>query len=186
MPRYPRARGHNTNGPLKSPMPRAKSKKALTHRKPGRPKGARNKKPNPKYLQAIEMIDNLVDEGKPIILKDIAQAVGLHREALSRAVYREDIAARFAAKARQKLGGVAMLRAASRMNSLIDAQSENLQFEASRHVLAIAGIKPRDSNSSGAGRVSVVFNLSHAQPGLVNVTPAMQIEQVKARDDGTE
>lgn len=168
-------------------MPRAKRfPKLKSHLRPGRPKGARNRKLNPKVERAIEIIEDCIDKGQDIVIANIAQAVGLQRQALSKAVHREDIAARFAAKARSKLGGATMLRAASRMSRLIDAESENLQFEASRHVLAIAGIKPRDSTSAGAGRVSVVFNLSHAQPGLVNVTPAMQIEQVKTRDDGTE
>lgn len=35
-----------------------------------------------------------------------------------------------------------MMRASARLNELVDAGSEHVSFEASKHVLAIAGIKP--------------------------------------------
>lgn len=68
------------------------------------------------------------------------------------------------------LGGGTVLRAAARMNSLLTAESEYVQLDASKHVLAIAGIKPKEQGAAGGGRVSVTFNLQHARPAI-DVTP---------------
>ncbi len=35
-----------------------------------------------------------------------------------------------------------MMRASARLNQLVDAESEHVSFDATKHVLALAGIKP--------------------------------------------
>jgi len=70
-----------------------------------------------------------------------AEKVGLSRERLSRALSEPHIA-EFVRTRAAKIVGLASGRAAARLAELIDSGSEHVSFDASKHVLAIAGIKP--------------------------------------------
>jgi predicted DNA-binding protein (UPF0251 family) len=161
-------------------MPRSKRNKG------GRPKGARNKQLNPKVEKAVDLIEAAALKGENLTITDAAKQVGLRRESLSRMLHRDDIAARALQRGREMLGGATVIRAAAQIHKLIKADSEYVQLDASKHVLAIAGIKPKEQGGGGSGKVSVTFNLQHIRPGLVDVTPAVQIEHSKPDDDDAQ
>jgi hypothetical protein len=79
--------------------------------------------------------------GREKTITAAAEKVGLSRERLSRALSEPHIAEHLRTSA-AKVVGLASGRAAARLAELIDAGSEHVSFDASKHVLAIAGIKP--------------------------------------------
>ena len=70
-----------------------------------------------------------------------AEQVGLSREHLSRELSRPHIVEHLRTRAARTVA-IASGRASARMTELIDSDSEHVSFDASRHVLATAGIKP--------------------------------------------
>jgi hypothetical protein len=70
-----------------------------------------------------------------------AQRVGVTREWLSRLLQRSHVQVFIERKSRENLHR-GMLRASNRVLELVDAESEHVSLDASKHVLAIAGIKP--------------------------------------------
>jgi hypothetical protein len=74
---------------------------------------------------------------------DAAAKAGLHESYLSRAMKRPDVQALKDEMTREALGRAA-LRGAHRLEELVDADSEHVSFDASRHALAVAGYKPAD------------------------------------------
>ena len=111
-----------------------------------------------------EAID-LLAQGRVKTITAAAKSVGLTRERLSRALGEPHIAEHV----RQKAGRtVAMgaLRAAAREVQLIDAKSEHVSHDASKHVLAIAGIKPAaDPNVNLNVSVKAGYILDLREPG---------------------
>ena len=135
-------------------------------RKPaGRPKGARNKRLNPRVLRAIELIAH----GDPVTgnhlsKTEAASIVGMRRESLSRALQRENYVARVLERARAVAGPEAALEAALTLRELqANAKSEYVKAEIALKVLAINGIKPREQGAAAGGGVTVNLILKHVQ-----------------------
>ena len=82
-----------------------------------------------------EAITELV-HGRVRTITEAAEKVGLSRERLSRALSEPHIAEYLRTKA-ARVVGLASGRAAARLTELIDANSEHVAFDASRHVLAV-------------------------------------------------
>lgn len=76
-----------------------------------------------------------------------AEQVGLSREHLSRMINRPHVQV-FIAEERRRTIAQASLRAAGRLSELIDAESEHVSLDASKHVLAIEGISPKQQGIS--------------------------------------
>jgi hypothetical protein len=79
--------------------------------------------------------------GRAKTITAAAEKVGLSRERLSRALSEPHIADYLRTRA-ARVVGLASGRAAARLSELVDAGSEHVSFDASKHILAIAGIKP--------------------------------------------
>lgn len=108
---------------------------------------------------AVTARNTTKEEKKPRISKRLAQAIGLlvsgecktQKAAAERANLRADYLSEALAKphvrvfyeraARESIAS-GVMRAAARINSLVDASSEHVSFDAAKHVLGIAGIKP--------------------------------------------
>jgi hypothetical protein len=100
--------------------------------------------------------------GRAKNLTAAAKAAGISREYLSRSLSLPHVAEFL----RQKAARVVAMgagRAAARIMELIDADSEHVSFDASKHVLSIAGIKPTpDAN--------VNFNLEVRAGYVIDLT----------------
>ncbi|HZR88406.1 MAG TPA: hypothetical protein VFB02_16480 [Bradyrhizobium sp.] len=121
--------------------------------------------------------------------KAAALRVGLTEGYFSEALRKPHVRVFLERRTRETLAAGTM-RASARMIELLDAGSEHVAFDASRHLLGIAGIKP-----SADAQVSVnidikagyVIDLSEDSRPTVDVTPARpgsarQIEQQKPAD----
>jgi len=74
--------------------------------------------------------------------RDAAKQAGIHENHLSRQLKQPHIQVFIARAARQNIQ-LGVLRASKRVMELVDADSEHVSLDASKHILAIEGIKPR-------------------------------------------
>ena len=79
---------------------------------------------------------------KGMTQREAARQVGLSEFHLSRELKKPQVQVFIARKARENIQ-IGMLRASKRVMELVDAESEHVSLDASKHVLAIEGIKPR-------------------------------------------
>lgn len=86
--------------------------------------------------QAIHLLTT-----RGVTQRDAAQKVGLSETHLSRHLKKPQIQMFIARKMRETIA-IGGLRAAARLIELIDAGSEHVSADVSKHTLAIAGIKP--------------------------------------------
>jgi hypothetical protein len=111
-----------------------------------------------------EAIDAYVS-GRARSITAAAKKAGLSREYLSRSLSQPHIAEFL----RQKAARVVAMgagRAAARIMELIDADSEHVSFDASKHVLAVAGIKPTpDANVNLNIDIKAGYVIDLSKPG---------------------
>jgi hypothetical protein len=91
---------------------------------------------------------------KGMTQREAAKQGGMSETYLSTALRKPEIGAFIARKCRETIQ-IGTLRASNRVLELIDAQSEHVSLDASKHVLAIEGIRPPDQ-----GQVSVNVGVS--------------------------
>ena len=108
----------------------------------------------PRIPKHIIRACELLASGECRTVTAAAERVGVTREWLSRLMQRSHIQAFIARKSRENIQR-GMLRASHRVVELIDAASEHVSLDASKHVLAIEGIRPPDQ-----GQVSVNVGVS--------------------------
>jgi hypothetical protein len=102
------------------------------------------RRPIPKKVRnAIEVYVS----GRAKTITAAAEQAGLSREYLSRSLSEPHIAEHLRQKAARTVA-MGAGRAAARVMELIDAESEHVSFDASRHILSIAGIKPAPDGAS--------------------------------------
>lgn len=99
--------------------------------------------PAPKPRQIPKRVREAIDllARRKMTVTAAAQKVGLSREYLSRSIGEPHVAEYLRRKA-GRIVAVGAVRAATREIELIDSPSEHVSHDASKHVLAIAGIKP--------------------------------------------
>jgi hypothetical protein len=91
---------------------------------------------------------------KGITQREAASRAGMNESHLSRELRKPQIQAFIARKCRETIQ-IGTLRASNRVLELVDAQSEHVSLDASKHVLAIEGIRPPDQ-----GQVNVNVGVS--------------------------
>jgi hypothetical protein len=91
---------------------------------------------------------------KGITQREAASRAGMNESHLSRELRKPQIQAFIARKTRETIQ-LGTLRASNRILELVDASSEHVSLDASKHVLAIEGIRPPDQ-----GQVSVNVGVS--------------------------
>lgn len=84
---------------------------------------------------------DLLQRGECSDIKAAAERIGMARESLSRALRLPHVQVFIARRARETIAFGA-LRASGRMIELMDAGSEHVSLDASKHIAAISGIKP--------------------------------------------
>lgn len=110
------------------------SERDLTDQRTGKPKRV------PKRVQ--QAITAILD-GSAKNATIAAERVGLSKEHLSRMLNKAHVQV-FIAQERRRTIAHASLRAAARIGELVDAASEHVSLDASKHVLAIEGISPQE------------------------------------------
>ena len=73
--------------------------------------------------------------------KAAAERVGMRADSLSEALSKPHVRVFYERRARENIGA-GVMRASARLVQLLDADSEHVTFDAVKHTLAIAGIKP--------------------------------------------
>src|SRR4051794_13130761 len=97
-------------------------------------------KPKPVSPRIAEVVRLLVT-GACTTQKAAAERTGLHPNHVSRALKEPHVRAFMEAQAREAVT-TGTMRASARLVELLDSSSEHVSFEATKHVLGIAGIRP--------------------------------------------
>jgi hypothetical protein len=144
------------------------------------PKPARKGRISKRMKQVLTLLAT-----KGMTQRDAAKHVGMSETYLSTALKKPEIQAFISQRVRQSIA-VGTLRAGERLLDLLDAGSEHVSLDASKHVLGIAGIKP-DADAAVNVNIEVkagwVIDVSPApgerpdvsyqppQPPVIDVTP---------------
>jgi predicted DNA-binding protein (UPF0251 family) len=99
-------------------------------------KTAKEPRLSKRVRQAIDLLGR-----KDITQRDAAKQAGISEFHLSRVLKLPQIQVFIARSARRNIQ-LGVLRASNRVLELVDAESEHVSLDASKHVLAIEGIKP--------------------------------------------
>lgn len=101
-------------------------------------------KPNkpPRIPRAIAQAIELILTGAVTTQKAAAERVNITPEHLSRMLSRDHVRVFVDRRARQTIAA-GQMRASSRLVELVDAGSEHVSLDATKHLLAISGIKPQ-------------------------------------------
>lgn len=112
---------------------------------------------------------NLMFRGECKDIKAAAAQANLSREHLSRSLRMPHVQA-FIARESRKTIAEHTIRASARIGELVDAASEHVSLDASKHVLAIEGIRPPDQGQVSVNvgvSVGYVIDLSGKAPAAV-------------------
>lgn len=107
---------------------------------------------------------------KGMTQREAAKQGGMSETYLSTALRKPEIGAFIARRSRENIQ-IGVLRASARINELVDAQSEHVSLDASKHVLAIEGIRPPDQ---GAINVNVGVSVGY----VIDLSGAAQTAKV--------
>lgn len=128
----------------------------------------------PRIPHRVRHAVELILTGACSTQKAAAERAGITPEWLSKALRNPATQAFIARRTRETIA-TGQMRASARLVELVDASSEHVSLDASKHVLAIAGIAPADS---GRGAVNVNVNIAPGyvldlrdSPPTVDVTP---------------
>lgn len=122
-----------------------------------------------KLARAVEALLN----GECKTQKDAAALAGMQPTHFSRALKKPHVQEFIDSEIRQHFNGLAKLAASARMSKLIDAGSEQVQFNAADRVLKIAGVSGESERVTGGAGISlqIVFK-HHGEAQVIDVTPA--------------
>jgi|ERR1700680_1103912 hypothetical protein len=95
----------------------------------------------PTIQKAIRIAVEALTSGDAKSVTDAAEKAGISREYLSRRLSEPHVAEYLRQKA-ARVVAIAAGRASARLVQLIDSESEHVSFDATKHTLAIAAIKP--------------------------------------------
>jgi hypothetical protein len=111
---------------------------------------------------------------KGVNQREAAKLAGISEYHLSRELKKPQIQVFIAQRARQNIQ-LGVLRASHRINELVDAGSEHVSLDASKHILAIEGIKPTSDAQVSVNidiKAGYVIDLSDEpkRPPMIDVT----------------
>lgn len=118
-------------------------------------------------MQAIDLLAN----GDVKTQKEAAERVNLTPEHLCRMLGKSHVRGVMLQRANENLAR-GQLRASARIVELLDASSEHVSLDASKHVLAIGGIRPPDTGQVSVNvgvSVGYVVKLRHVDDGATTI-----------------
>ncbi len=89
----------------------------------------------------IRTVIDLLVSGECATMTAAAARANLHFDHVRRELKKPPVRVFMERRARETIAA-GMMRASARLNQLVDASSEHVSFDATKHVLALAGIKP--------------------------------------------
>jgi hypothetical protein len=113
--------------------------------------------------------------------KAAAERVGMNETYLSEALRKPNVRVFIERRIRETIANGTM-RASAKLVELIDASSEHVAADVSKHMLAIAGIKPAADSTTLVNinfRAGYVIDLSDDPPKAIDVTPTPPREGCK-------
>ena len=113
--------------------------------------------------------------------KAAAERVGMNETYLSEALKKPHVRMFIERRTRETIANGTM-RASARLVELIDSESEHVSADVSKHMLAIAGIKPAAEPTTNVNiniRAGYVIDLSDKPPRTIDVTPTPPREGCK-------
>jgi hypothetical protein len=125
-----------------------------------------------RVARAIELLLT----GEVTTQKAAAERVGLNAQHLSKMLQRDYIRVFCERRARQTISA-GLMRASSRLNELVDAGSEHVSLDATKHLLGIAGIAPAPTASVNVNielKAGYVIDLSERNPGNEQIVEHIQ------------
>jgi phage/plasmid primase-like uncharacterized protein len=126
------------------------------------PQPAKRERISPKIAKAV----NLLLTGECKTQKAAAERIGTSATYLCTQLKKPAVEAFIARRTRETIAQGKM-RASARLLELVDASSEHVSLDASKHVLAIEGIRPPDQGAVNVNvgvSVGYVIDLSGSQP----------------------
>ncbi|MCG5240867.1 hypothetical protein ACIU1J_05480 [Azospirillum doebereinerae] len=130
----------------------------------------------------IAAIDALAD-GKAKTQTEAAALVGIARETLTRALQRPDVQEELRVRVERQIKGKTLVRAAGKLDRLIDAQSENVAFRATELALGLNGFQPpqRGAVVNASVNVGWVVDLrsDETKPGVMQGCTIIDVESVE-------
>jgi hypothetical protein len=137
---------------------------------PTEPKPARERRVSKRIAEVVRLLLT----GECRTQKAAAERVGMNETYLSEALRKPHVRVFIERRTRETIAN-GTLRASARLVELVDADSEHVSADVSKHMLAIAGIKPTAEPTSLVNiniRAGYVIDLSDDPPQkLVDVTP---------------
>lgn len=127
-----------------------------------------------RIAQAVELLVT----GACTQQKAAAERVGITPEHLSRMLSKDHVRVFSERRARQTISA-GLMRASSRLNELVDAGSEHVSLDATKHLLGIAGIAPANSPQVNVNielKAGYVIDLSGRNRRGEQITEQNQIE----------
>jgi hypothetical protein len=122
----------------------------------------------PRISARIRRVAELVTSGECATVKAACERVGIHPDYAYRELKKPQVQVFIEQRARQTIAAGTM-RASARLLGLIDASSEHVSLDATKHVLGIANIRPPESgvnlNINNNIQVGYVIDLTPQQPG---------------------
>jgi hypothetical protein len=134
------------------------------------PKPVKERQPSRRIVEAVRLLLT----GTCKTQKAAAERVGMNEGYLSEALRKPHVQVFIARRMRENISNGTM-RASARLVELIDAGSEHVSADVSKHMLAIAGIKPAAEPTTSVNiniKAGYVIDLSDDPPmRAINVTP---------------
>lgn len=143
---------------------------ASVQRAPAAPKAVKPLRISPKLRHAIELIET----GECETQKAAAARAGISQEWLCKALGKSSIQAFIAERTRRTISTAGLAAAGGRLVQLIRASSEHVSLDASKHVLAIAGITPPDTRGPSVNiniTPGYVIDLGGSSPVTIGAKP---------------
>lgn len=122
----------------------------------------------PRISKRIREVVQLLVSGECKTIKAAAERTSMHPNYLSGALKKPEVRVFIERRARETIAS-GMMRASARLNELVDAGSEHVSLDASKHLLAIAGIKPANDSQVSVNielKAGFVIDISE-QPRII-------------------
>lgn len=146
----------------------------LATAEPQRAPAKRERAPNGRVSPRIAKAIRLLESGECRSQNAAAARANISASALSEALQKPHVQA-FIARRRRSNIAVASIRASHRIAELIDASSEHVSLDASKHVLAIEGVRPSED-------AKIVNNINVMAGYVIDLSPTLS----PARDTLTD
>ena len=113
----------------------------------------------------LRQVIELLVTGECATQKAAADRCGMHPSHVSRSLKEPHVRVFIERRARETIAA-GLMRASARLNELVDADSEHVSFDASKHLLALAGIKPTaDAQVSVNVEIKAGYVIDLSEPG---------------------